>query len=321
MRKYRHFAIGVLAYTLAVILWGALVRATGSGAGCGQHWPLCNGQVVPRDPILATVIELTHRVTSGLILVAAIGLVVLARRNFPRGHPVQKAAWVTLGLVIVEAAVGAGIVLLQLVAANASALRAGYIAVHLVNTLLLVAALTTTVWLAGLGREWNPATAEPRSRRPLRVGLGLMLVVSASGAIVSLGDTLFPGTSLAAGLAADLDPTAHFLVRLRIWHPLIAVGVGLYVMMIAARHLGVGPPTTRRIARTVVALVATQWLIGLSNLIFLAPIGLQLVHLGVANLLWIALVALYLAVAATAEGAVHSPSDLERERTATGSLT
>src|SRR5215467_12703113 len=70
------FAWGVLAYNVAVIAWGAFVRASGSGAGCGRHWPLCNGEVVPRPTSVATVIEATHRATSGLALVGVVGLLV-----------------------------------------------------------------------------------------------------------------------------------------------------------------------------------------------------------------------------------------------------
>ena len=53
----KRFAWGVLGYNLAVILWGAYVRATGSGAGCGSHWPLCNGTIVQPSPTTATLIE------------------------------------------------------------------------------------------------------------------------------------------------------------------------------------------------------------------------------------------------------------------------
>ena len=78
------YAWAVLGFNLLVILWGAFVRATGSGAGCGSHWPLCNGEVLPRAPALATLIEFSHRLTSGVALLLVIGLVVGAWRGFPR---------------------------------------------------------------------------------------------------------------------------------------------------------------------------------------------------------------------------------------------
>jgi len=70
----RRFAWGVLAYFIAVILWGTLVRATGSGAGCGNHWPLCNGVVIQHSASVNTMIEFTHRLTSGLSFFAVVGL-------------------------------------------------------------------------------------------------------------------------------------------------------------------------------------------------------------------------------------------------------
>ena len=60
-RLLTRFAWFTVFYNVLVILWGALVRASGSGAGCGNHWPLCNGQVIPVSPGWHTVIEFTHR--------------------------------------------------------------------------------------------------------------------------------------------------------------------------------------------------------------------------------------------------------------------
>ncbi|MGH8637336.1 MAG: COX15/CtaA family protein, partial [Burkholderiales bacterium] len=86
------FAWSVLLYTVGVIAWGAYVRATGSGAGCGAHWPLCNGVVLPRSPTIATIIELSHRVTSGIALVAVLALLVWVFRACRPGHPARTGA-------------------------------------------------------------------------------------------------------------------------------------------------------------------------------------------------------------------------------------
>ena len=85
--KLARFAWFVLAWNVVVILWGAYVRATGSGAGCGAHWPLCNGEVVPRAPTAAMLIEFSHRLSSGLALVAVIVLAVWIWRTVAAGHP------------------------------------------------------------------------------------------------------------------------------------------------------------------------------------------------------------------------------------------
>lgn len=108
-RRFAAFAWGVLAYNVAVILWGALVRATGSGAGCGGHWPLCNGEVLPHVSQIATVIELTHRVMSGAALVAVVAMFVWARRVFAPRHAARHWAGWALLFILTEALLGAAL--------------------------------------------------------------------------------------------------------------------------------------------------------------------------------------------------------------------
>jgi cytochrome c oxidase assembly protein subunit 15 len=293
-RTFERFAWGVLTYAVLVIVWGAVVRATGSGAGCGQHWPLCNGAVVPLAPAIATLIEFGHRVSSGLIVILTVALAGAAWRTFPRGHLARRAATLAVVFVAVEAAIGAGIVLLQLVEHNASALRAGYVAVHLVNTMLLTGALTATVWSAEpRGTGW-PGERRAKWSGWVRAGLVAVLVVAAAGAIVALGDTLFPQASLAAGLAADFDPASHALTRLRVWHPVLAVLTGSYLVGVVFWSDAWEEPALRRPARLTVGLIAGQVVLGVVNLLTLAPLGLQMAHLLVSNALWVALVWLWL---------------------------
>jgi len=224
--------------------------------------------------------------------VLAVGLVVLARRTFPAGHRARKWAVITLVFMLIEAAIGAGIVLLRLVEDNASALRAGYVGGHLVNTLLLVAAMTTTIW-AARPRPTPRATASaasPGAGLGFTLAMVAMLAVAATGAIVALGDTLFPHASLAEGIAADLDPTAHFLIRLRIWHPILAATVASYLFWLAWRSpvfAGEAQATPRQL---VMMLIVGQCALGVVNLLLLAPLSLQMAHLLVSNLLWIPLV-------------------------------
>ena len=304
MNRLARFAWIVVAYTLAVILWGAYVRATGSGAGCGQHWPLCNGEVVPRAPALETVIELTHRVTSGLALLAVVGLVVAVWRGRPSGHPARRAAGWSLVFMLTEAGVGAGLVLFELVADNASLARALFMAVHLANTFLLLAAMTLTArWLHD-----GPAGLEVEGRGGRAAAIGLLaaglLLVGVSGAVAALGDPLFPATSLAHALDQDLSPTSHVLLRLRLIHPTVAVIVAFALMVVAPRvpaadggWLRVAP------GAWVAGLAGLQVAAGALNVLLLAPVWLQIVHLLIADLLWIALV--LLAAAALRRGAVE----------------
>lgn len=297
-RAFARLAWGALGYNLLVILFGALVRATGSGAGCGSHWPLCNGAILQRNPSTETLIELTHRVTSGLCLVLAVVLVVASRRAFRPGHASRRGAWAVLGLTVVEALVGAGLVMLELVADNDSVARAVVLGVHLLNTFLLVAALALTAWWAaapGPGRinTWTPGA------RQLLVVLAGLLVVGVTGAVTALGDTLFPAGTLAEGLRQDVSPTAHFLVQLRVIHPLLAVATGLVLAAISVRLLARGvSPQTAVVARAAGILVLVQLAVGVVNLLLLAPTVLQLLHLLVADLVWIAAVLLTASVAA-----------------------
>jgi len=294
-QRFARFSWGVLAYNLGVIVWGAFVRATGSGAGCGAHWPMCNGEVVPREPSVETMIELTHRATSGIALILVVVQLVWALRLFPRGHRTRGLAIATMIFMLLEAAVGAALVLLELVADDQSIARAGWIAVHLTNTFLLVASLALTPWSV------EHPTRAPAGRGGLGGALGLgtvlLLVTGVAGAITALGDTLFPAESLASGVAADLSPTAHFLVRLRVIHPLIATLGAVYLLVLTGfvaqtRAHGAEGAHARRWAIAVAALVLGQLAIGLANLWLLAPVWMQLVHLLAADLLWIAFVLL-----------------------------
>jgi heme a synthase len=305
--RFAAFAWGVLAYNLLVVIWGAFVRATGSGAGCGSHWPLCNGEVVPRDPQVATVIEFTHRLTSGVALIAVVVMLVWAFRLYPAGHRVRTAAKASLVLIVIEALLGAGLVLFELVAENSSSVRAFSMVAHLVNTFLLVAALTITAWFASGGAGFR-LRGQGRAGSLLLAGAIGILLVGATGAIAALGDTLFPAASLGEGLRDSFSRDSHPFVRLRKLHPFLAIGVGLLIVVVAKRVARDRPTgVTRRLADSVVALYLLQIFAGVVNVILLAPVWMQLVHLLLADILWIAFVLL------TATALARRPSRDELE--------
>jgi heme A synthase len=279
----RRFAVATLAYTAFVILFGAVVRITGSGAGCGQHWPTCHGDIAHLPKTVETAIELTHRVTSGLALVAVFALGFVTFRDEPRGHPARRLAVYAVVLMLVEALIGAGLVLLSLVGQNDSVARAIVMPAHLLSTYALTAVLTLlVVWRA----DERTSRAAPPRVSPLLVAGGLALVlISATGAITALGDTLYApeAGSLGARLAEDQASGAHFLARLRVLHPVLAV-LGAALVAHAARRSG------RRGANTVVVLCFVQVAAGTLNVFLSAPGWLQVVHLGLALALWIAFV-------------------------------
>jgi cytochrome c oxidase assembly protein subunit 15 len=305
MRAFNRFAWSVLAVNLAVVAWGAFVRATGSGAGCGKHWPTCNGELVPRAPAVATLIEFGHRASSGIALLLVVALVVWAVRALPAGHPARRAAWVALAFMIAEALVGAGLVLFGWVAKDTSAARGWVMAIHLTNTFLLLAALA-------LSAEWSARpgglTLAGRSAlgTALAASLAMVILAGVSGAIAALGDTLYPATSFAAGLRDELAGDAAILLRLRVLHPFAAVGAGAMALAVSRAALRLRPDeAVRRTAIAIAALVALEIAAGVLNLLLLAPVWLQLVHLLVADLLWLAVV--LLAARALAPGEVRAP--------------
>lgn len=306
LSRFAKFAWFVVAYNLAVILWGAYVRASGSGAGCGSHWPLCNGEVIPRAAQIQTLIELTHRLMSGLALAAIIILAVWAFRSLPRKHPAIKGAVLSLIFIMTEALIGAGLVLFELVAQNASIARAMFMSVHLVNTFLLLAFLTLTAW-------WASGCDAPRLKGQgsllpmLFIALLGTLILAVSGAITALGDTLFPVSSLSEGLRQDLSTTAHIFIRLRFLHPVLAFIVGCILIFTAIIASFLRPSAwVRRWTFTLVALVILQIMAGLINLALLAPVWLQLAHLLLADLIWLALV--LLTSASLAQTGAQEPS-------------
>jgi heme A synthase len=289
-RKFAVFAWSVFVYNLLVIAWGAYVRATGSGAGCGAHWPLCNGVVIPRDVKVETMVEFSHRVSSGLTLVLVVILVVWAVRVFSKGTLTRKAAGFAVLFTLTEALVGAGLVLFELVAENSSVTRAFTMMVHLVNTFLLLGALVLTAQWASRGAPIR--LIWPKVKGTILVtGLVGLLVLGASGAVTALGDTLFPAASLAEGIQQDLSPTAHFLIRLRVLHPVIAVTVGVYMLasVIWLRRQSVTHEQVK-LTTMLMALFAGQLVLGTMNIILLAPVWLQMVHLVVSDLIWACLV-------------------------------
>jgi heme a synthase len=291
-RRFARYAWGVVGFNLLVILWGAFVRASGSGAGCGSHWPLCNGEVVPQAPQIETMIEFSHRLTSGGALLLVLGMLIWAWRAYPRGHVVRSGAAISMGFMVVEALIGAALVLLGLVADNASLWRALILAFHLVNTFLLLGALTLTAWWASGGRP-----LELRGRGPLLAllvpGLLGVLVVGSSGAVTALGDTLLLNGALPGGVGQPLGQASDPLVQMRVIHPILGMLVGLYTLFLARSVVQRAPtPTVRRFGIALVVLFLAQILGGGLNVTLKAPVAMQLIHLLMADLVWMALVLL-----------------------------
>lgn len=311
------FAWGVLGYNVLVILWGAYVRASGSGAGCGAHWPMCGGEVMPRNPRIETIIELSHRATSGISLILVVALAIFAFRVEPKGSVVRRASLASVVFIMFEALIGAGLVLFELVAHNASVKRALSMSLHLTNTFLLLAALSLTAWWA----SGNPrVTFRRQGPLPWIFSLTMlaMIVLGTSGAITALGDTLFPVRSLAEGFAQELSATAHLFVRLKILHPFLALGVGLGMIACATTSRLLRPTANvRRLSRVLIVIYLAQLSAGLLNVTLLAPIWLQIVHLALAEGIWICLVLLGASALSCHPEIAKRPKDVTGLRPAT----
>lgn len=285
----RRFAWGVLAYNVAVIVWGSAVRATGSGAGCGDHWPLCNGTLVQHHLGLATLIEFTHRATSGIDLLCVLALLFWTFAAAPRPHLARAFAVAVLVLTLNEALLGALLVLLGHTAQDRSPSRAVYLALHLTNTLLLLAALTLTAHFLSRRAGATRDSVTLRAPRLALTGLIATLIVGVTGSLAALGDTLYPAHNLLTAIAQDFSPGSSWLLQIRWLHPAISLIAGAFIVGLVARSLRT---SARSLALGVLAFLGLQYLLGVADIAFLAPTWMQMTHLLGADLLWIALVIL-----------------------------
>ncbi len=292
-RNLVRFAWATLAYFIATILWGAVVRATGSGAGCGDHWPLCNGTVFQQSPTTQTIIEFTHRLTAALDMLFVVGLLAWTWRTTVRGHLARYSAAGSVFFTVSEGLIGALLVKLGLTAQSHSPMRAPMLALHLSNTLLLVAALAMTAHL--LSRRLAYRRSDVRISAPVGTTIGMLsvMVVGVTGSMAALGDTLFPAASFNDAMHQDFSSEGSWLLRWRWTHPTIAIVASIFLIWIlirAARRYG--PWDNRRLSGLVVALLCLQYVLGALDVWLLAPVWMQVVHLLGADLLWSALVVL-----------------------------
>jgi cytochrome c oxidase assembly protein subunit 15 len=289
----RRFAWAVLAYFVAVILWGTLVRATGSGAGCGAHWPLCNGTVIQHSPRLDTMIEFTHRITSGLSLISVVGLLIWTFAGTVRGHLARAASVASVVFTLVEAVLGALLVKLGYTAQSQSPMRPAFLALHLANTLLLLAAITLSAHLLGRSKGYLRGFVRVVAPFGSVVAVFVVMVVGVTGSLAALGDTLFPASSLGLALAQDFSATASWLLRWRWMHPTVAVFASIFIVWLLVRAAKDRTHwDNRRLSTLILILLAAVYTLGILDVLLLAPLWVQVAHLLAADILWVSLVVL-----------------------------
>jgi cytochrome c oxidase assembly protein subunit 15 len=302
------YAWAVVVYSVLVVLWGVVVRATGSGNGCGDHWPLCQGQVIPIHPKLATVIEYTHRMMSGPSEVPLIVLLLVwVFRAMPRAHLARSFAVAGLVLTFTEGLLGALLVKLGLTATSTSPLRPPMLALHLSNTLVLLGSLALTAHFVGRKKATLRGAVEFRHKLPAIVGLLAAMAIGITGSLAALGDTLFPATSLRAAFAADFSASSEWLVRLRILHPASAIVAGAFILWLLWRAVFVGRDDSRpnielrRLGWWLAGLLGFQFVLGMLDVLLRAPVWMQVLHLAGADAFWCVLVVLTFSVTITAK--------------------
>jgi cytochrome c oxidase assembly protein subunit 15 len=236
-----------------------------------------------------TIIEFTHRCMTGGSTFLVLGLLVWTFRGTVKGQAARVLAVASMVLLLNEAFLGALLVKLGYVTGNQSVGRVVVLSIHLSNTLLLLAALTLTARLLGTAQMWRALGASGVKKVWAWIGLAATLMVGVSGSLAALGDTLFPASSLRAAFAQDFDAGSPWLLRLRGVHPVSAVIAAVFVLWLVGQARRGG---ARQLTAVVLALLGFQFALGLADILLLAPVWMQILHLLGADLYWVALVSL-----------------------------
>ncbi len=279
IQRLRPLLFATVIYTILVILWGAWVRISHSGDGCGDTWPLCHGQLIPTAERAKTWVEYAHRVMSGLYGLLVFFIFLWSRKVFTEGHRSRRyGAWL-LFFCILEALLGANIVLFKLVGTNDTFFRALVIGIHQINSLLLTG-VSALLFLTS-GEDSNRPPLKFPGSAYLRYFLFLLLAMA--GAWAALSSTLYPAEGFAQSLNHELDEGAPMMMRLRSLHPIFALLFGTWMCVWLYKKLDL----------TTCALWVFAILVGILTLLLASPVVLKITHLFLAHLLWISLIRLY----------------------------
>lgn len=298
MERYKQISRVLIFYTLIVIVWGAWVRISHSGDGCGDTWPLCNGQIIPEAEQNKTWVEFSHRITSGLFGIFILAMWWRARSLFPKQHAARFWASMSLIFTISEALLGAKLVLFGLVGSNDTPFRALVMSLHLINSLLLVGSLTLQwdashpiSWKSRTTKLWNlPSLSNYRITTSM---IAIFMMIGITGAIAALSTTLFPSESLIEGLKQDFSQGSHFLIRLRVLHPIMAVFLGGGLILILHLLKQMTDKTEiefQNRTRYLQSALVFAILMGSMTLLKLSPTYMKVIHLISVHTAWIFLV-------------------------------
>ena len=276
--KVESYAKAGLLLSIASILAGAFVRATGSGDGCGATWPTCKGKIIPALSDTSELIEFSHRSVSGVLLV--VTLIIFAKtRKFQKDSLVRIVTNYLTFFVIFEALIGAVIVIFEWVGLNSSLPRIIAVPIHLVNTFGLLGSYAILYKIL----QDDLQNIKNMFNKNFLLISSLFLLSGATGSITALADVLFPSASFVEGFLADFDRTSEVLTRLRILHPIISsiLSIVLYVYATGIRkkyNVGVKP-------LQILILIAV--FLGAINVLSNIVLPLSILHLAIADFLWI----------------------------------
>ena len=276
--KVESYAKAGLLLSIASILAGAFVRATGSGDGCGATWPTCKGKIIPALSDTSELIEFSHRSVSGVLLV--VTLIIFAKtRKFQKESLVRTVTNYLTFFVIFEALIGAVIVIFEWVGLNSSLPRIIAVPIHLVNTFGLLGSYAILYKIL----QDDLQNIKNMFNKNFLLISSLFLLSGATGSITALADVLFPSASFVEGFLADFDRTSEVLTRLRILHPIISstLSIVLYVYATGIRkkyNVSVKP-------LQILILIAV--LLGVINVLSNIVLPLSILHLAIADFLWI----------------------------------
>ena len=267
-----------LVVSIASIIAGAIVRATGSGDGCGASWPTCNGQVIPNLQTSSELIEFSHRLISGILLIITL---IIFLKSFKSNVPnLQKRIIQSLTFfVLLEALIGAVIVIYEWVGLNSSTPRIIAVPLHLVNTFGLLGAYTLLFHLT----KNSKTNLSNFFDKGFKIGIILFLLSGATGSIAALADVIFPSESFIIGISEDFDSNSEVLTRLRVLHPIVASLLSFYLYKESNRLEREYKIRTKNIKLLVLVGIFLGVLNVVSNIILL----LSILHLLIADLLWV----------------------------------
>ena len=308
--RFSTFAWGVFGYSLLVILWGYFLRISESGDGCGTDWPLCHGTVLPSAATFPTWVEFIHRISSGVVLLLVIGMFIWALRAYPRRHAVRMGAGLALLFTITESLFGAMLVVFGWVATDISTARILLRPFHVTNTFLLLGALVLTPFWASLGVRRFPSFRGQAARVLFLPVLGT-LALAWTGSWTGLAATAFPAQSLADGMGQYLTGE-HVLIYLRMSHPILALLVVALILRTVSRIRDQHGDNAliRRLILGSGVLAGVQLLLGPLTVLLMMPVWSRLLHLLLADLLWVALLLSWAALA-------HHGADADRQTSPT----